>query len=249
MKLTRYLAPLLALACSIPATASAQDVGADIPVTTSWTDIVASYPSLAGNFSYVQNKGADTIVVSCLTSGTAPASGGNLINPRDEQFCNSAHIWVRSLNTPTIVSAGIQATASGASSGSNAAAGTTGAAVPGQASYTAFSNSGVLTGVSSSNPLPVTGSFSAAVPSTIISGQQTLTTSAAALPSNTLQNGATLLALPTNTGTVYFGPSGVTISTGTPLTAGQSVSLAISNTSAIYIIGTNTTDKVAFTGN
>jgi hypothetical protein len=42
--------------------------------------------------------------------------------------------------------------------GSNAAAGTTGSAPPSSASYTAFSSGGLLVGVSSSNPFPITGS-------------------------------------------------------------------------------------------
>ena len=85
--------------------------------------------------------------------------------------------------------------------------------------------------------------------STIYSGQQTLTTSAAALPSQALANGVVITAKTTNTGTVYVGPSGVTTATGYPLPAGQSISYAINNLSSIYIIGTNGTDVVAFTGN
>ena len=86
-------------------------------------------------------------------------------------------------------------------------------------------------------------------PSTIYSGQQTLTTSAATLPSKVLVNGIVITASPTNTGTVYVGPSGVTSLSGYPLTAGQSISYAVTNLSAIYIIGTNGTDTVVFTGN
>lgn len=49
-------------------------------------------------------------------------------------------------------------TASGGGGG-NAAAGPTGSAVPSNASYTGFNSGGNLVGVSSSNPLPVTGSL------------------------------------------------------------------------------------------
>jgi len=49
----------------------------------------------------------------------------------------------------------------GGGSGSNAAASPTGAPVPTSADYTGFNVSGNLVGVSVSNPLPVTGSFSA----------------------------------------------------------------------------------------
>jgi hypothetical protein len=99
--------------------------------------------------------------------------------------------------------------------------------------------------VTSSNPL-TTGS---AVPSAIIANSQTVTTSAAALPSNALTNGVVLTAGSANAGTVYVGPAGVTTSTGYPLVAGQSISYAVSNTSAIYVLGVNTTDTVKFTGN
>jgi hypothetical protein len=44
-----------------------------------------------------------------------------------------------------------------AGSASNAAAGTTGAAVPASASYTGFNSGGNLVGISAANPLPVTG--------------------------------------------------------------------------------------------
>ena len=85
--------------------------------------------------------------------------------------------------------------------------------------------------------------------SSIYSGQQTATTSALALPSQALANGVVITANAANTSTVYVGPSGVTSSTGYPLAAGQSISYALANLSSIYIIGTNTTDAVAFTGN
>ena len=76
-----------------------------------------------------------------------------------------------------------------------------------------------------------------------------MTTSAVALPSQALANGVVITAATANTGTVYVGPSGVTSSTGYPLAAGVSISYAVANLSSIYIIGTNGTDVVAFTGN
>jgi hypothetical protein len=89
----------------------------------------------------------------------------------------------------------------------------------------------------------------AANPSSIYSNQQAATLSATALPSQALVNGIVLTALATNTGTIYVGPAGVTSATGYPLAAGQSISYAVANLSAISIVGTNTTDKLAFTGN
>ena len=86
-------------------------------------------------------------------------------------------------------------------------------------------------------------------PSTIYSGQQAATGSAAALPSYALSNGIVITAKSANSGTIYVGPSGVTISTGYPLAAGQSISYAVTNLSAISILGSASGDGVAFTGN
>jgi hypothetical protein len=86
-------------------------------------------------------------------------------------------------------------------------------------------------------------------PSTIYSGQQATTTSAAALPSQALVNGVIIKAKTTNTAVVYVGPSGVTASTGYPLAAGEAISYGATNLSTIYIIGANTSDGVSFTGN
>jgi hypothetical protein len=85
--------------------------------------------------------------------------------------------------------------------------------------------------------------------SAIYSGQQTATTSAAALPSQAFVNGVILKSIVGNTGTIYIGPSTVTTSNGYPLTAGEAISYSIANSSTIYMIGTNATDKLAITGN
>ncbi|MDR3503103.1 MAG: hypothetical protein P4L79_11055 [Legionella sp.] len=86
-------------------------------------------------------------------------------------------------------------------------------------------------------------------PSTIYSNTQVSTLSAAALPSQTLTNGIVLTTYANNTGVIYVGQAGVTNSTGYPLAAGQSISYGVTNLNAIYIVGTNTTDYIAFTGN
>ena len=106
--------------------------------------------------------------------------------------------------------------------------------------------------VSGGNPLNTTGSGGGGggvVGTSPISFQQTLTTSAVALATNTYAVGIVITSLSTNTGTVYVGASGVTTSTGYPLVAGQSISYSVSNSNLVYIIGTNGTDKVAVTGN
>ena len=110
------------------------------------------------------------------------------------------------------------------------------------------------TAVSAANPLPVTSTATApttTIPSTataIYSGQQTVTISAVALPSQALVNGIVITAPSGNTGTVYVGPAGVTTGNGYKLAPGSSISYAVTNVSAIYIIGT-AADTVSFTGN
>lgn len=111
----------------------------------------------------------------------------------------------------------------------------------------------VTVGIDPAQPLPpgtnIVGTVLGPLPASPITGQQTLATTAAALPANALQNGLIVTALPANTGTVYVGAAGVTAGSGYPLSAGQSMSFAIANASGIAIIGTNATDKVAFAGN
>jgi hypothetical protein len=66
-------------------------------------------------------------------------------------------------------------------------------------------------------------------------------------------NGVVIKALKANTGTVWIGPSGVTDESGGapgyPLVAGEAVSYAVQNLSAVYAIADNMTDAVAITGN
>ena len=86
-------------------------------------------------------------------------------------------------------------------------------------------------------------------PATIIAGRQLTTTGAVALASNALVNGVIIKALTTNVATLYLGPSGVTTATGYPLAPGEAISYGATNLNAIFLIGANTTDSVAFTGN
>ena len=83
----------------------------------------------------------------------------------------------------------------------------------------------------------------------IYSGRQTVTTSAVALPAQTLFNGVVITALPANTGIIYVGPYNVTQANGYPLAAGASISYTDVALSDIFIIGPTVTDVVAWTGN
>ena len=82
----------------------------------------------------------------------------------------------------------------------------------------------------------------------LVAAQQAVTASAVALPSNAV-HGFCVEALLTNANTVYVGPSGVTTSTGFPLTAGQTVCYQLSNTNLAYVIAAATGSSVAITGN
>ena len=82
----------------------------------------------------------------------------------------------------------------------------------------------------------------------LVAAQQAVTATAAALPTNSV-HGFCVKALPTNSITVYVGPSGVTDSTGYPLNGGDSICHQSSNTNLAYVIASTTGASVAFTGN
>lgn len=85
-----------------------------------------------------------------------------------------------------------------------------------------------------------------------ISIQQTTTASAVQLASNALTNGAIFEIPSTDTGTVCVGPAGVTTSNGYCMSVASGItagSLGVNNTSLIYVIGTNTSDKLFVLGN
>lgn len=83
--------------------------------------------------------------------------------------------------------------------------------------------------------------------SSIFSGQQSVTASAAALASNTATR-VCVKANTANTISVYLGPSGVTTSTGLELASGDSACFAVSNSSALFVIASTTGAGVTFTG-
>lgn len=73
------------------------------------------------------------------------------------------------------------------------------------------------------------------LPTALVNGQQTVTTSAVALPSGALTEGVIVEALSTNTLSVFVGGTGVTTSTGYELQPGASVGIAVDNASRIYV--------------
>jgi len=78
--------------------------------------------------------------------------------------------------------------------------------------------------------------------------QITASLTAQQLPNQVLMSGLTILAPTTNTGTIYVGTSTVSATNGFPLVAGAMLALAITNPNQIWMIGTNTTDKLAGIG-
>lgn len=113
----------------------------------------------------------------------------------------------------------------------------------------------ITVGIDPNAPLPAGSNVIGAVntvainPSTIVAGQQTVSLSAAALPALAIVNGVVLKAPSSNAAAIYVGPSGVTSASGFPLNPGESISYAVTNLSAIFMVGVNATDLLAYTGN
>ena len=101
----------------------------------------------------------------------------------------------------------------------------------------------------SASSIPVVISSDQAVQSSITSGQATVGTAATQLTSITLKQGVVVKASNSNTGTIYLGANGVTISTGFELSAGETVTLPITNTNLLYVISTDVNQIVSFIGN
>jgi len=75
--------------------------------------------------------------------------------------------------------------------------------------------------------------------------RQAVTTSAAALPSNVGKR-VCIRVLSTSTQPVYFGPSGVTTSTGQELLPGDAWCAPIANTNQVYVIASSTGSTVSY---
>jgi hypothetical protein len=80
---------------------------------------------------------------------------------------------------------------------------------------------------------------------TVTAGQQAVTGTAAALPSNAAHNGC-VQALGANTINVYVGPSTVTTANGFPLAPGQTVCEPVNNIGTLYVIASTTGASVAW---
>lgn len=121
------------------------------------------------------------------------------------------------------------------------------------ASGTVNARVGISAPPPSSNTVAGTVGLSSSATSTApVSIQQTTTASPVQLASNALTNGVIFQIDAADTGTVCVGTAGVTTSTGYCMsnalgrTAG---SLGVNNTNLLYVVGTNTSDKISFLGN
>lgn len=100
--------------------------------------------------------------------------------------------------------------------------------------------------------LPViceSGCSGATLPTSVTSGQQAVTATAAALATHTLTSGICVEALSTNAISVFVGPSGVTTSTGQEIPAGAATCIALSNSNEIYVVASTTGATVTWLGN
>lgn len=80
-------------------------------------------------------------------------------------------------------------------------------------------------------------------------GQQTVTTSAAALPQVSFTAGPVTLKAPkANAAAIEIGPTGETASTGFVMDPGDQVTLACANLAALSVVGANTSDKITWIG-
>lgn len=86
--------------------------------------------------------------------------------------------------------------------------------------------------------------------STLVHGQKTVTTAgtAVAIGSSTTLRSITIKALPTNTGYIYVGGSGVDSSNGFVLGANESVSLDFDQLADVYIDSDNNGEGVSYIG-
>jgi len=225
-----------------------------LPIVDAYTNpIVATWTSATpqNTATQVSTSGMDTVVVTLVTQGSH--SGGTVAF---EVYDGAAWIPVKAASVSDYTTTSTSTLGANFNKGYQIPV----AGFPAYRSRLASSiSSGTLTittvvssapdtsivtvGVDPSSTLPYI-----AAPSGPINGQQATTSSAAALPSNTVTTGVIV----TNTGAtnaVYIGNSGLTSGNGYSLAAGASVGLVVSNTNSIYILnGSGGSSTVSFIG-
>jgi hypothetical protein len=88
-----------------------------------------------------------------------------------------------------------------------------------------------------------------ALSAAIVTGQKAVTTSVAALATTaTYKNGIKLTNLSTSASSIFYGPSGVSATTGDELPVGQSVVLPLADPALIFVITASGTATATFAG-
>jgi hypothetical protein len=194
-------------------------------------------------YSAAGNVGG-TITVACNTNGipqqTTPLNAQSLSNVSTVQSflvpAQSCPFATVTYNTPAGFTGTIIAEYVFNVPGTNTGTATIGAVtqgtVPWVVSGTVTANQGTLN-----------------LSSTILSGQQAVTTGDVALATNTLTHGICVSAFSTNTASVFIGTTGVTTSTGLELAAKASTCLAVSNSNAVHVIAAAGGSSVSWVGN
>lgn len=144
--------------------------------------------------------------------------------------------------------------------GGNAAAGLTGAAVPTSADYVGFNSSGNLIGVSSINPLPITGpltdtqlrAVALPVSGTFFQTTQPISVVALPLPSGAATSGnqtTEIASLASIDGKLRSQTTSLTASSPTAASVTTSTGLAVasnSNRKGLVLTNTSSTEKISF---
>jgi hypothetical protein len=162
------------------------------------------------------------------------ATIGSCVNPGEYITTSAAPVSLYGQVTPTITGTGSLVVVLYGYSDNPSAGGTTSA------------NVNVLNFPS---PQAVSGTVGLSVPTSILAGQQAVTATAAALPSNALTKGLCVEALSTNSISIFVGPSGVTTSTGIELPPKASYCPALSNSNELYVVASTTGASVTWSGN
>jgi hypothetical protein len=261
MKHNRYFTVigllLFLILCFVPggqaqlATPISQTPGTPWQFGLSWTFSSGSAPTDAFNV-----KGLSYYRILFVPSGTVSACGlsldssatgagfstGGILSSVTIGSCSAAGMYVTTTAagvtnfgriTPTVTGSGSVTVVLFGYTDNPAAGGSIGGSV----AVTNFPSSQTVNGTVSTQP----SGFGS-----VLSGQQTVTASPVALPTNAV-HGACVKALAGNTINVYVGPAGVTIATGFELAPDESVCYQVSNTNLFSVIASSTGASVSWT--
>jgi hypothetical protein len=165
------------------------------------------------------------------------ATIGSCVNPGEYITTSAAAVSLYGQVTPTITGTGSLVVVLYGYSDNPAAGGTSSNSISSPVDGSGYVEVDCKTGCGTS------------VPTSILAGQQAVTATAAALPSNALTKGLCVEALSTNSISIFVGPSGVTTSTGIELPPKASYCPALSNSNELYVVASTTGASVTWSGN